>query len=215
MAGTRDDIVKNSNSKTQPMNIQNTKSDLRKKFKKIRSELSEIEVENESNLICENFIDNLLPEILSKFSSPIFSIYIDANNEVQTSKIINHFRKNNITFCFPKINEDNINIDYVKFDKSLKFKNHTIYKNLQEPISENFTTPNILITPLVAFDDSKNRIGMGKGFFDRSISKLKSQSVQICTISLGYTSQHSKLLIPREKHDQSIDHIVSKDYILS
>lgn len=46
---------------------------------------------------------------------------------------------------------------------------------IPEPVSGNFLSPrklDIVITPLVAFDDMQNRIGMGGGYFDRTFSFL-------------------------------------------
>ena len=35
--------------------------------------------------------------------------------------------------------------------------------------------PNILLIPLVGFDDQLNRIGYGGGYYDRYISKIKNK----------------------------------------
>ena len=50
---------------------------------------------------------------------------------------------------------------------------------IPEPVSGNFLSPrklDIVITPLLAFDDQRNRIGMGGGYFDRTFSFLSQRS---------------------------------------
>ena len=56
---------------------------------------------------------------------------------------------------------------------------------------------------------------MAKGFFDRSIGNVKAKNSEIVTIGLGYNIQQYAGQIPIEKHDQSLDYIVSNDYIIS
>ncbi len=197
------------------MNIQEQKSQLRKEYKIIRSNLSNQHIEYESDIICNNFINELLPKLLKAYKDPIFAIYLSANNEVKTDKIIEHFKQNNIKFCYPKIDEKTNEINYVKYSNSIEFATNKTYKNIKEPTSKDFVKPSILITPLLIFDKNKNRIGMGKGFFDRSISKLKGQNVQICTIGLGYHAQYHEQVLPCEKHDQSLDFIVSSHFVIS
>jgi 5-formyltetrahydrofolate cyclo-ligase len=50
---------------------------------------------------------------------------------------------------------------------------------IMEPVSGEFFSPSqldIVLTPGVAFDDSGNRIGMGKGYFDRTFSFLATRN---------------------------------------
>ncbi len=197
------------------MDIKEQKNLIRKEFKVRRREISASEVKEQSNLICQNFINNLLPKLLKQFQDPIFSVYLSANNEVDTVTIIDYFIKNNIKFALPKIADDQINLDYILHDNNLSYIQNSQFRTITEPHSGAKTTPDILIVPLVVFDKNKNRIGMAKGFFDRSIHKLKQQKSQIVTIGLGFSIQQYSQDIPHEEHDQSLDYIVSSDFIIS
>ena len=44
---------------------------------------------------------------------------------------------------------------------------------IPEPISKKTVYPDILLVPLVAFDDELNRLGYGGGFYDRYLKKIK------------------------------------------
>ncbi|MGA9854990.1 MAG: 5-formyltetrahydrofolate cyclo-ligase [Gammaproteobacteria bacterium] len=48
----------------------------------------------------------------------------------------------------------------------------------------------LVLTPLVAFDDSGNRLGMGAGFYDRTFAFLKSGSDKPLMLGLAYEFQH-------------------------
>lgn len=198
------------------MNIAaNLKNQIRLDFKNKRKTLDKAKVQQESQLISENFIYNLLPNLLREISNPIFSIYISSNNEVETKYIIEHFINNNIDFAFPKISKNNIDLDYIVYQNNIELEKNNIFKTIKEPRSGKLATPDILIIPLVVFDKYKNRIGMAKGFFDRSIAKLKKENPNVYVIGVAYKLQYYPSTLPTEKHDQSLDCIVSSDFIIS
>ncbi|MDJ0927552.1 MAG: 5-formyltetrahydrofolate cyclo-ligase [Gammaproteobacteria bacterium] len=61
----------------------------------------------------------------------------------------------------------------------------------------------LVLTPLVAFDDSGTRLGMGGGFYDRSFHFLKQRRKwrKPCLVGVGYEFQH----VPRlERNDWDI-----------
>ena len=47
---------------------------------------------------------------------------------------------------------------------------------IPEPVKSKIIIPNIILVPLLAYDKNKNRIGYGKGYYDRYLRKfLKTQ----------------------------------------
>ena len=79
---------------------------------------------------------------------------------------------------------------------------------IPEPSSFFLKTPDILLVPLVAFDEYLNRIGYGGGYYDRYINKVKKHK-KIITIGLAYSFQKVKK-ISTNKHDMKLDHIVTE-----
>ncbi len=79
---------------------------------------------------------------------------------------------------------------------------------IPEPISDKVKYPNILLVPLVAFDESLNRLGYGGGYYDRYIKKYRKNK-KIITIGLGYSFQKVKK-IPLGKNDMKLDFIITE-----
>ena len=75
-------------------------------------------------------------------------------------------------------------------------------------ISNKIVFPDILLVPLVAYDDNLNRVGYGGGFYDRYIKKLRKKK-NIITIGLAYSFQKVKQ-IQTNKHDVKLDFIVTE-----
>lgn len=72
--------------------------------------------------------------------------------------------------------------------------------------------PDILLMPLACFDRARNRIGYGKGHYDRAIAGL-TQEKPVITIGLAFTTQEADS-IPAESHDRRLDIIVTETEIL-
>lgn len=78
---------------------------------------------------------------------------------------------------------------------------------LEPSVTAPALNPDILLVPLLAFDDAGYRIGYGGGFYDRSIEKLRALKA-ITTIGVAFDEQRVDA-IPREPHDEILDWILT------
>jgi 5-formyltetrahydrofolate cyclo-ligase len=86
--------------------------------------------------------------------------------------------------------------------------------NILEPKQESIEQVDVesidlIIVPGVVFDESGNRIGHGKGYYDR----LLNDSQNIPNIGLTFELQMIDN-IESEKHDEKIDVIITEDRIM-
>lgn len=187
------------------------KSALRKIFREKRLALSGAEMAEKSQQITQNFIENILPKNRDK----IFAIYLSSDNEVNTTWLLEHFQKNKIKFCYPKIIAKNQPLEFILAQANQRFAPKNFFPKILEPVGGEKILPDFLILPLVAFDQNLSRLGMGGGFFDRTIELLKTQKPQLTTIGLAYEFQRAGEIIPIEKTDQKLDIIVTEKIIFS
>jgi 5-formyltetrahydrofolate cyclo-ligase len=190
--------------------IELEKKRLREVFRKKRLALTPREIAEKSEQICQNFIKNLLPKIYQNKSNKIFSIYLASGGEVCTRKLVLLFEEKNLPFCYPRIVEKNQPLEFVLAEKNLDFAANKFYQKILEPINGKKISPDFLILPLLAFDQDLSRLGMGGGFFDRTILQLKVENPQLVTIGLGYDFQRHDKLLPIQKTDQKLDFIVTE-----
>ena len=141
------------------------KSKLRKKALKIRK------VANKNNLKIDfNKVFSLIKKnYLIKKS---IGGYFPVNYEVDDLEILKEFAKKNYQISLPVIKK-NFNMDFYKwsFDDPLKINQYGI----PEPNSKKLIYPDIILVPLVAFDNNLNRLGYGGGYYDRVIKKLSKK----------------------------------------
>lgn len=73
-------------------------------------------------------------------------------------------------------------------------------------------SPAVLLCPLVGFDRRGNRLGMGKGCFDRWLEKYRRRIDII--IGLAYSCQELER-IPAEHHDIPLDVVITEKEIIT
>lgn len=71
------------------------------------------------------------------------------------------------------------------------------------------TVPTVCFVPLVAFDRQGNRLGYGKGYYDKALAKLTG----IRTIGLAYSWQEVAAL-PTAKHDVPLNEIWTEHEVI-
>ena len=77
-----------------------------------------------------------------------------------------------------------------------------------EPEKQNITfKPDIILVPLAAYDQHLNRIGYGKGYYDRTLKQL-SLSKKILTIGIAFSFQECSV-IPTNQYDYNLDCILT------
>jgi len=68
--------------------------------------------------------------------------------------------------------------------------------------------PDVLLVPLIAFDDRSMRLGYGGGFYDRTIAALRARR-KLLTVGVGFALQEVPH-VPTEAHDIALDWIVTE-----
>jgi len=87
------------------------------------------------------------------------------------------------------------------------------FGTLEPQKSKKKVIPDLIIVPLVAFDKKLNRIGYGKGYYDRSLQKI-SKIKKIISLGVAYSFQKC-ITIPVDKYDFKLDYIFTERGIIS
>lgn len=168
---------------------------LRKKYKEKRDNIKNKVTKD--NLIYQKVINN--KDILS---SKTLLIYISINNEVDTIKIINYFL-NTKNIAVPKIIDNDMFFCYVTNLNELTSGKY----NIPEPTNENIVTDfdnAICIVPGICYDKKNYRVGYGKGYYDRFLSKNKIKTIGLCY------KEYMIEKIDNDKYDYKIDEVITE-----
>lgn len=180
------------------------KVELRKLYLEKRRALTTSEYIDLSQKLTTNFLTNVdlsQVKVLHTFLS------IVKNNEPDTMGIIQHVRANHpaIRIAIPKVNDaGEMESYFLKGDDQLKISSWGI----PEPQSGVLVDPkeiDLVIVPLLIFDNQKHRVGYGKGFYDKFFTSCK---VDCKKIGLSFFDPVEKI-DDIGLHDLALDQVVT------
>lgn len=157
---------------------------------KIRAMTNEERVKKSHDISCR------LIEILREIKPSTCLMYKALPTEVNIDMAINYCLVNGIKVYLPRVNGDNM--DIVEYGELFVGA-----YGILEPIGEaTDILPNVAIVPLLGADKLKNRLGKGKGYYDRYF-----ESRDIYKIAVAYDIQIVDAL-PIDDNDIAMDEII-------
>lgn len=149
-----------------------TKHELRKIFKKKRKELSLHSIEKMNDLILINFQKINLP-FISCVHTYLAALHL---GEVDTANIIKYieFKNPQLEIAVPKVNIHTETMDHYHITEHTELITNAY--GIDEPKEGKRIIEkeiDMVLIPLMAFDTKGNRVGYGKGYYDKFLSKCR------------------------------------------
>ena len=165
----------------------------------------------------KNFNKNLkinLEKFISFFKTNIQNAkkiggYYPSNYEIDDLEILNVLYKQNFEISLPIVKKNN-QMNFYSWSKKYPLKVNKF--GIPEPVSSKILYPDILLVPLVGYDNNLNRLGYGGGYYDRFIEKLE-KTKKIIKIGLAFSFQKISS-IPIDQYDKRLDFIITEKEIL-
>jgi len=152
------------------------KSEIRSKYKALRKQLSENDIEEMSLAVTNKLIT--LP-IWEKTYFHIF-LPITEHNEVNTEFILHLLSGKDKEIIISKSDFQSRNMTHFLLTDSTKIKKNEY--NIPEPVNGIEVPSNkieVVFIPLLAFDKNGHRVGYGKGFYDKFLAECKPETIKI------------------------------------
>tara|TARA_Y100000310_G_scaffold100196_1_gene98056 strand:+ start:31 stop:600 length:570 start_codon:yes stop_codon:yes gene_type:complete len=182
------------------------KSYLRKKSLKQRKK---------EHLTANKFNFNLIFKLIRKHFSKkkiIIAGYYPSNYEVNILNFLKNATKKKFRIVLPVIRSSG----KMSF-KSWIFKEPlyvSAFGTLEPKSSNREIIPDLIMVPIIAFDSQLNRIGYGKGYYDRILQKISKIKKKTIFLGIAYSFQKCRK-IPVNKHDFRLDYIFTERGIIS
>lgn len=109
-------------------------------------------------------------------------------------------------FFLPRVN--GVDLDVLPFDRT---RMHLGAFRIEEPDGDDvvdLSSIDMVVVPAVAYDRRGNRVGRGKGYYDRLLSRMKA-----VTVGVGYDFQLVEE-IDVEPHDRPVDIVITPSGVL-
>ncbi|MBI3399469.1 MAG: 5-formyltetrahydrofolate cyclo-ligase [Deltaproteobacteria bacterium] len=188
--------------------IAEKKDSLRRDILQKRFKLPFEEVFKLSSIIQKRFLD--LRELRN---ARRLALYASFKNEVLTDDIFEYAISHGKEVFFPRVVRGERGLIFLKVhgEKDLAPGSYEI----QEPPRDGRETAplssfDIIIVPGVAFDTSGNRLGYGKGYYDKAVEDVK-EGCLIAALAFNFQILDR---VPAETHDVKITKIVTESRVL-
>ncbi|MBP0902726.1 5-formyltetrahydrofolate cyclo-ligase [Mariniflexile gromovii] len=152
------------------------KAELRKKYKKLRNALSINQIDDLSIAIANQLLK------LPIWEHAFYHVFlaIEEQKEVNTDYILNILSGKDKHIVISKSDfETGLMTNFLLTDNTVIKKNSY---NIPEPV-DGIEISNdkieVVFIPLLAFDEQGNRVGYGKGFYDRFLANCKPETIKI------------------------------------
>ena len=146
-------------------------AEIRSKIKNLRKTLDIRTV-----VALSSAIQNKVLGLKEVINADTFMVYSAFGNEVKTDKIITELLSKNKRVAYPITIGENMVAGVPCGDKYQKSR-LGVLEPLEYTVLDN---PSVVIVPLIACDKNLNRIGMGKGYYDRYLKNKNCIKIGIC-----------------------------------
>ena len=180
-----------------------TKNVIRKILLQRRRLLSEEEHSHNTNIITQKVLSTKEFEECENLL-----IYSSYDTEVGTKQIMEEaWKRSKNVFC-PRVLAD-YQMEFFCISSFEELKEG--YKGIREPAgSDLFTGMHaLMILPMTGFDVLKNRLGYGKGYYDRYLSRKK----EIVTMGIAFQCQQWEKVLPVNEFDIPLGKIITEKNI--
>lgn len=164
------------------------KAELRKKYLEIRKG---IQNRSEKTIEICRYVKNTAAQC-----STVFAYYAVGSEADITSA----FSEMNNVYC--PISYENSEMKFAPCSRDTKTGMYGITEPCGKPVD---IVPDIVFVPGVAFDISGTRIGYGKGYYDRFLSKINTVKIGVC-----FEEQLSYELLEHDAYDIKMDMIITQ-----
>ena len=186
-----------------------TKKELRKQYKEKRNALSQQDFDQRKRQVFELLKDYILA---GDFKTIHSFIGIERLREIPMEQLFDFFENNGLRIAVSKSNFEDSSMSHFWRDDKLKLKKSSW--GILEPqtgIEAAVKDLDLVLVPLLAYDRSKQRLGYGKGFYDRFLAGCRPDCVCIGVSLFEEENELPEL----NQYDQALDLIIRPSGLLS
>lgn len=185
-----------------------TKQEARKVFKQNRAQLTRKDIIRMNDLLLIQFQRIVLPYV------KVIHSYIPLQDQKEPDPVLMvdflKFKNVDMKVCYPKIDPINYSMKSIQDDGNISFELNQY--GILEPTNGIMIEEkeiDLALVPLIAFDLMGNRVGYGKGYYDRFISKCRYNMIKIGISYFPPIDQIADI----DEFDKKLDFCLTPDHI--
>lgn len=137
---------------------------------------------------------------------PTVAVYLPIGSEIDPRPLMGKLIEAGAELALPCVQDDGSMVYRVyKRGDMLEQRRFGLLEPNEEVPEVN---PTLVLTPLLAFDRKGNRLGYGKGHYDRALTKLREHG-RVFVCGLAFFEQEVET-VPAESHDVPLDWVMTE-----
>lgn len=187
------------------MTIHERKNTIRQEMKLQRSQLSDEEQYHCAQELCRHWYAE--PRLRHALC---IGAYHPIQSEISPLPLLRMLQHAKVPLALPVVTDKHAPLTFYPY--TLGDPLYVGKHGISEPARSQPLLPDMLIVPLLAYDEQGTRLGYGGGYYDRTLQHLTQQGITPLCIGIAYSFQHHDDL-PREAHDMTLDAVITPDGI--
>lgn len=185
--------------------IDAAKAKLRARLRQRRAEAAKANGAAIAQVAATRFLDALPAQ-----AGRIVGGYWPAGDELDPLPLLGALQQKGAVICLPvAAGRRGTPLDFRRWDDLARAPPPGTYGIPAPPQDASALRPDILLVPLVGFDMTGRRLGMGGGYYDATLAMLRAEAAGILTVGYAFAVQQ----VPEMPHgalDQRLDWIVTE-----
>jgi len=189
--------------------VKSSNAELRQKKRQLRQQLSNTIQHKHSQLLCQNTI-----KLRHYRNAKHIALYLANDGEIDPATLVEHARFLQKKIYLPILSPIKNSLYFAPFETNSQWKSNRF--DIPEPIChpskwKTAQQMDLLLLPLVAFDTQGNRMGMGGGFYDRTLAYRQHRNFWKKPILMGLAHETQKVdSLTSQNWDIPLDFIITE-----
>lgn len=133
--------------------------------------------------------------------------YIAIRDEIDPAQVVAFLSAQRMQLSLPVVVSDHAALEFRAYEIGDELNSNNPYKIPEPHADKAVVEPMIILVPLLGFDRRGNRLGSGKGLYDRTLAALRQRQLVIA-IGIAFAEQEMpKMQV--EKHDERLNIVVT------
>jgi len=186
-----------------------TIAEIRQQIRKLRRKLTAETQQQHSSALCQHIIKHRS----YRYSSHV-ACYLANDGEIDPTPLIEHAWFAGKKVYLPVLSPIKNSLYFAPYEQDTRFRHNRF--NIAEPVCQpsdwlRAGQLDLLLLPLVAFDEYGNRVGMGGGFYDRTLAYLQHRRYWRKPVLMGLAHEIQKVApLKTQRWDIPLDCIVTE-----
>ena len=145
--------------------------------------------------------------LIDRFGAGHYAAYLPIRSELSPLPLVTALADNGVVTAMPITPDPGLPLVFHQWAPGDALDDGP-YGTAQPMASAPRITPDVILAPMLAFDDACWRLGYGGGFYDRTIGGLRDAGHVVTVIGIAYDEQHVDQ-VPVGPYDMALDGVLT------